>query len=87
VSIIVLGISSSGHVGSAGFKPSYHPFRSGTQVALLFTSSGPVGLDTLIPPNSGFTITHATAINDSGQAFAIPQTAAERGGAVLLNPK
>jgi probable HAF family extracellular repeat protein len=86
---IALGINASGQVIGTAFFPvqSYHPFRPGKHVALLFTSSGPVDLDTLIPPNSGFTLTDATAINDNGQIAADATNSGGAKRAVLLTPK
>jgi probable HAF family extracellular repeat protein len=56
-------------------------------IGLIFTSSGPVALNTLIPPGSGFTITDAIAINDSGQIVADAKTSSGVFHAVLLTPK
>lgn len=74
-------------VGTAIFPvKSYHPFVPGKHVAVLFTNSGPVDLDTLIPANSGITLTDARAINDSGQIVAVATTSPGK-HAVLLTPK
>ncbi|MBV9102775.1 MAG: hypothetical protein JO060_04240 [Candidatus Eremiobacteraeota bacterium] len=55
--------------------------------ALIFTSGGPVDLNTLIPPSSGFTLTEAIAINDAGQIVADAKNGSDVPHAVLLTPK
>jgi probable HAF family extracellular repeat protein len=53
---------------------------------LIFTSSGPVDLNTLIPSSSGFTIREAIAIDDSGQIVADAENSSGVFHAVLLTP-
>jgi probable HAF family extracellular repeat protein len=86
---IALGVNTSGQVIGTAYFPvqSYHPFRPGKHVALVFNSRGPVDLDTLIPANSGFTLTDATAINDKGQIAADATNSSGNRRAVLLTPK
>jgi len=53
---------------------------------LIFTSSGAVDLNTLIPPSSGFTIREAIGINDSGQIVTDAENSGGVFHAVLLTP-
>jgi hypothetical protein len=46
-----------------------------------------VDLNTLVPLNSGFTITDAVAINDSGQILCDATNASGHEHAILLTPK
>ena len=55
-------------------------------IALIFTSSGPVDLNTLILANSGFTLNEAMAINDAGQIIANATNGSGVRHAVLLTP-
>jgi hypothetical protein len=50
-------------------------------------SSALVDLNTLIPSNSGFTITDAIGINDSGQILCNATNSSNVPRAVLLSPK
>lgn len=83
------GVNLSGQaIGTAIFPvKSYHPFIPGKHVAVIFTSGGAVDLNTLIPANSGFTLTDARAINDSGQIAVVATNSAGKPRAVLLTPK
>lgn len=83
------GINTAGQIiGVAGFKvTSYHPFIPARSIALLVRNGGLVDLDTLIPANSGFTLTRAIAINDSGAILCNAKNAAGHQRAVLLTPK
>jgi probable HAF family extracellular repeat protein len=86
-----LGINANGQiVGYAFNRPKNKKCGScappDDDVGLLFTSSGPVDLNTLIPANSGFTITEAVAINDAGQIVADAKTGSNVPHAVLLTP-
>jgi probable HAF family extracellular repeat protein len=56
-----LGINNSGQV------VGYAPAGTAPQHAFLYTSGVTVDLNTLIPANSGWTLTSANAINDLGQ--------------------
>jgi probable HAF family extracellular repeat protein len=84
-----VGVNLSGQaVGTAIFPiKSYHPFVPGKHVAVIFTSGSVVDLNTLIPANSGFTLTDARAINDSGQIAVVAKNSAGKARAVLLTPK
>ena len=83
------GINTAGQIiGVAGFKvTSYHPFIPARTIALLVRNGGLVDLDTLIPANSGFTLTRAIAINDSGEILCNAKNSAGHQRAVLLTPK
>jgi probable HAF family extracellular repeat protein len=86
------GINSSGQiVGNAVDRPRNKKCPScgpaNDDIGLIFTGSGPVDLNTLIPPSSGFTITDAISINDSGQIVANAKTSSGLFHAVLLTPK
>jgi probable HAF family extracellular repeat protein len=86
---IALGINASGQtIGTALFPTqSYHPFKPGKHVGLIFSNGAVIDLNTLIPSNSGFTITDATAINDSGQIAGVATNPNGNKHAVLLTPK
>jgi probable HAF family extracellular repeat protein len=56
-----LGINNSGQV------VGYAPAGNAPQHAFLYTNGVRVDLNTLIPPNTGWTLSSATAINDAGQ--------------------
>ena len=83
------GVNSSGQVvGTAVFPvQSYHPFRPGKHVGFIHRNGALVDLDTLIPSNSGFTITDAIGINDSGQILCNATNSSNVTRAVLLSPK
>ncbi len=49
--------------------------------------SGPVNLNTLIPANSGYTLTDSIAIDDSGQILCDASTPTNPKHAGLLSPK
>jgi probable HAF family extracellular repeat protein len=74
-------------VGTAIFPPRYKPFRAGQHVPIVSTSGGLVNLNTLIPAGSGFTLTDAVDINDSGQILCDATTTTGSEHAVLLSPK
>jgi probable HAF family extracellular repeat protein len=74
-------------VGTAIFPPIYRPFRAGKHVAVISTTSGLVNLNTLIPAGSGFTLTDAVGINDSGQILCDATNASGQEHAVLLSLK
>ena len=83
------GVNSSGQVVGTAFFPvkSYHPFRPGKHVAFIHRNNALVDLNTLIPSNSGFTITDAIGINDSGQILCNATNSSNVTRAVLLSPK
>jgi probable HAF family extracellular repeat protein len=57
-----LGINNSGQVVGG-----YAPPRTAPSHAFLYTNGVRVDLNTLIPPNTGWTLLFASAINDAGQ--------------------
>jgi probable HAF family extracellular repeat protein len=82
------GINDSGQiVGFAGFPGSYHPFRPAVQHAIIFTGGGAKDLNNLIPPNSGYTLNFAVAINDTGQIAIDATNSSKQKRAGLLTPK
>ena len=86
-SSVANSVNLSGQVvGSATFPGTYHPFKAPRPVAVVFTISGPVDLNTLIPTNSGFTLTSARAINNSGQIACDAKTSTGAQHVVLLTP-
>jgi chitinase len=82
------GINSGGQIIATAIFPqvSYHPPKPGKHVGLVFIGGSPVDLNTLIPVNSGFTVTDAIAINDMGQILCNAKNAAGDSRAVLLTP-
>jgi probable HAF family extracellular repeat protein len=74
-------------VGTSIFPPIYKPFRAGKHVPFISTASGLVNLNTLIPTGSGFTLTDAIGINDSGQILCDATNASGKEHAVLLSLK
>jgi len=81
------GVNASGQVvGSAAFPPIYG-VRGIIRIGVIFVNGTPVDLDTLIPANSGFTITGAVAINDAGEILCNAKTASKTYHAVLLIPR
>ena len=83
------GINTAGQiVGTAVFPiKSYHPFRPGKHVGFIYRNGVLVDLNALIPSNSGFTITDAIGINDSGQILCTATNTSGNAHAVLLTPK
>jgi probable HAF family extracellular repeat protein len=83
------GVNSSGQVVGIAVFPvqSYHPFRPGKHVGFIHRNGALVDLNTLIPSNSGFTITDAIGINDSGQILCDATNSSNVTRAVLLSPK
>lgn len=84
-----LGINLSGQVvGTAVFpQTQYKPPKPGKHVPFISTSGGLVNLNTLIPAGTGFTLTDALAINDSGQILCDATNASGSEHAVLLSLK
>jgi probable HAF family extracellular repeat protein len=81
-------INASGQiVGTAIFPPIYKPFRAGKHVAFISSASGLVDLNTRIARGSGFTLTDAVDINQSGQILCNATNASGNEHAVLLSPK
>jgi probable HAF family extracellular repeat protein len=75
-------------VGTAVFRQTqYHPPKPGKHVPFISTSKGLVDLNTLIPSGTGFTLTDAVSINDSGQILCDADNASGSEHAVLLSPK
>ena len=63
--ILPYSINTSGHIVGDAYDLRYTSFRYS---AFLYTpASGMVDLNTLLPPKSGWVLTHAYAINDAGQ--------------------
>jgi uncharacterized membrane protein len=83
------GINLSGQIVGTGFfrQTQYHPFKPGKHVPFISTSGGLVDLNTLIQTGTGFTLTDAVGINDSGQILCNATNAAGSKHAVLLSPK
>jgi TM2 domain-containing membrane protein YozV len=87
---LTTGINASGQiVGVAIFPAIYakHGGRGITHVGFIILNGTPVDLDTLIPAGSGFTITGATAINDSGDILCNAINSSKNSRAVLLTPR
>jgi probable HAF family extracellular repeat protein len=84
-----MGINLSGQVvGTAIFpQTQYHPPKPGRHVPFISTTTGLVNLNTLISTGTGFTLTDAIAINDSGQILCDATNAIGHEHAVLLSPK
>ena len=81
-------INTAGEIGgTAIFPPIYKPFRAGKHVAIMSTAGGLVNLNTLIPSGSGFTLTDAVGINDSGEILCDATSASGNEHAVLLSLK
>ena len=75
-------------VGTAIFaQTQYHPPKPGKHVPFISTTSGLVDLNTLIPAGTGFILTDAVGINDSGQILCDANNAGGNEHAVLLTPK
>lgn len=89
ISNVGLGINLSGQVVGVAIFPQtqYHPPKPGKHVPFISTAAGLVNLNTLIPAGTGFTLTDAVAINDSGQILCDAANAAGSEHAVLLSPK
>ena len=62
------------------------PGRRVTSTAVIFTASGPIDLNTLIPANSGWTLIVAKGINDAGQIVGTGGFNGEGERAFLLTP-
>ena len=85
---MALGINLSGQiVGTSHLPSTYKPFRAGKHVPFISTAGGLVNLNTLIPSGTGFLLTDAVAINESGQILCDGTNASGNEHAVLLSPK
>jgi probable HAF family extracellular repeat protein len=82
------GVNASGELIATAYYPvkSYHPFIPGKHVAYIAQNGALVNLNTLIPANSGFTLTDSIAINDAGQILCDAQNTHGTERAVLLTP-
>jgi uncharacterized membrane protein len=84
-------INNSGQVVGVSIFPilyTKHPLHPTTHVGFIVQNGVLVDLNTLIPTNSGFLITSAVSINDSGEILCNAKTI--KGvvyRAVLLTPK
>jgi uncharacterized membrane protein len=89
VSTQATGINIAGQIVGTAIFPitSYHPFKPGKHVGFIHNNSALVDLNTMIPSNSGFTITDAVGINDSGQILCNATNTSGYEHAVLLTPK
>jgi probable HAF family extracellular repeat protein len=75
-------------VGTAVFaQTQYHPPKPGKHVPFISTTGGLIDLNTLIPSGTGFILTDAVGINDSGQILCDANNASGDERAVLLTPK
>jgi len=89
VSTQATGINGLGQIVGTAIFPvrSYHPFRPGKHVGFIVSSGSLIDLNTLVPANSGFTITDAVGINNSGQILCDATNASGYEHAILLSPK
>jgi probable HAF family extracellular repeat protein len=83
------GINLAAQIVGTAFFPqqSYHPPIPGKHVPLIVRNGVLVDLNTLISSNSGFILTDAVAINDSGQILCNATNNSGFEHAVLLTPK
>jgi len=83
------GINLAGQiVGTAVFRQvSYEPPIPGKHVPFIVSNGALVDLNTLIPTNTGFTLTDALGINGSGQIVCDATNSSGFTHAVLLTPK
>jgi probable HAF family extracellular repeat protein len=89
VSTQATAINAAGQVVGIAVFPvrSYHPFRPGKHVGFIVSGGSLIDLNTLVSSNSGFTITDAVGINDSGQILCDATNASGYEHAILLTPK
>jgi probable HAF family extracellular repeat protein len=85
----VSSLNNSGQVvGSAFFPTGYGaPPRKSSHIGWVLQNGALVDLNTLIPANSGFIITSAVGINDSGEILCNAKTSTGASRATLLTPK
>ncbi len=83
------GLNIGGQVVATAIYPttSYHPFKPGKHVAYIVSNGVLVDLNTLVPTNSGYTLTDAIAINDAGEILCNSTNVNGTKHAVLLTPK
>jgi probable HAF family extracellular repeat protein len=82
------GINDSGQIiGTAVFQAVYKPFKPGRHTGFIVRNGALIDLDTLIPVNSGFTVSGAIGINDSGEILCNAKTSSGASHAVLLTPR
>ena len=67
VTLLAQLVSAALGINNSGQTVGYAPAGTAPQHAFLYANGVRVDLNTLIPPNSGWTLTSATAINDAGQ--------------------
>ncbi len=85
---VALGINLSGQiVGTSRFPSTYKPFKEGKHVPFISTAGGLVNLNSRIPSGTGFILTDAVAINETGQILCDGTNASGNEHAVLLSPK
>lgn len=84
-----MGVNSTGQVIGTAYFPttSYHPYKPGKHVAIIARNGALVDLNTLVPANSGFTITDGIAINDSGEILCNATNSSGHKHAALLTPR
>jgi probable HAF family extracellular repeat protein len=82
------GINSLGQIVGTAFFPqvSYNPPIPGKHVPFIVSNGALVDLNTLIPTNTGFTLTDALGINGSGQIVCDAKNSSGVTHAVLLTP-
>ena len=83
------GVNVNGQVVGTAYFPQtqYHPPKPGKHVAFIYSNGGLVDLNTLIPAGTGFTLTDAVGINDSGQIVCNATNLSGSEHAVLLSPR
>ena len=83
------GINAAGQiVGTAVFPiKSYHPFLPGKHVGFIYRNGALIDLNTITPSSSGFIITDAVGINDSGQILCTATNTTGNAHAVLIAPQ
>jgi probable HAF family extracellular repeat protein len=81
-------INATAQVVATAFYPTvrYHPFIPGKHVAQILRNGALVNLNTLIPSGSGYVMTDAIAINDSGEILCNATNSTNAVRAVLLTP-
>ena len=82
------GINAAGQIVTTAFYPvvRYHPFIPGKHLAYVLRNGTLANLNTLIPSGSGYVLTDAIAINDSGEILCNATNSGNAVRAVLLTP-